>query len=95
MKRSTKAAALSFFVPGAGLWYLGKPLHAVMNLLVAAILTTLALVSGHEHLHYAILAIAAGSAGYAHAAERTSEQPPGTGSSQSPSEPNPSVGGKC
>lgn len=77
MKRSTKAAAFSFFLPGAGLWYLGEYGHAVVNFIVAAILSVLALATGHEHLHYAFLAISAGSAGYAHAAARTRSQPRG------------------
>lgn len=77
MKRSTKAAALSFFLPGAGLWYLGERGHAAVNLAVAIVLSVLALATGHEHLHYAFLAIAAGSSGYAHAAASRHEQPRG------------------
>lgn len=78
MKRSTKAAAFSFFIPGAGLWYLGEHRNAVINLVVAAMLSVLALASGHEHLHYAFLVIAAGSAGFAHASAGKSSQPPGS-----------------
>lgn len=77
MKRSTKAATLSFLLPGAGLWYLGESAHAIINFAVAIVLAALALFSSHEHLHYALLAIAAGSSGYAHAAARALEQTPG------------------
>jgi hypothetical protein len=69
MKKANIAAALSFVVPGAGLWFLGKPLWAVVNLLVAAGLVLL--LSGfepaNERIHYVILAVAAGSSGLAHA----------------------------
>lgn len=77
MKRSTKAATLSFLLPGAGLWYLGESGHAIINFLVAVVISGFALISTHEHLHYAFLAIAAGSSGYAHAAARALRQPPG------------------
>ena len=71
MKRSTKAATLSLLVPGAGLWYLGEKRKAIVNFLVAFVLTMLAIVSAHEHVHYAFLAIAFGSSGYAHAIARS------------------------
>lgn len=70
MKRATMAAALSFVVPGAGLWYLGESRQAIVNLIVAAILSAFVIATGHEHLHWGLLAIAAGSSGYAHAAGR-------------------------
>ena len=79
MKRSTKAAAFSFAIPGAGLWYLREPRHAIVNLAVAVGLTAIVVATGHEHLHWGLLAIAAGSSGYAHAAARALEQPPGMG----------------
>lgn len=76
MKRSTKAAAFSFAIPGAGLWYLREPRHAIVNLAVAAVLTAIVSATGHEHLLWGLLAIAAGSSGYAHAAARALEQQP-------------------
>lgn len=76
MKRSTIAATLSFLVPGAGLWYLGEFRHAMINIVVAAVLTAIILATGHEHLLWGVLAVAAGSSGYAHAAARTLEQSP-------------------
>ena len=77
MKRATKAAAFSFLIPGAGLWYLGESRHAAINLVVAAVLSAIVVLSGHEHLHWGLLAIAAGSSGYAHAAARALGQSPG------------------
>jgi hypothetical protein len=58
---------LNFVLPGAGLWYLGRSKSAVINLLVALIVPAGALVMQSGYLHYIVLAIAAGSAGYAHA----------------------------
>ncbi|HIE96519.1 MAG TPA: hypothetical protein EYG03_22000 [Planctomycetes bacterium] len=73
MSRSTIAAVLSFVIPGAGLWYLGNRGGAVLNLAAAVLLTVLGTVSQREHVHYLFLAIAAGSAGYAHAAAHASK----------------------
>ncbi len=69
MKKSTIAAALNFLIPGAGLWYLGKTLLAVANLLAAtALVVGITGVGGlSEQIHYVILGVAAGSAGLAHA----------------------------
>ena len=75
MSRSAVATVLSFVVPGAGLWYLNHRAKAAMNLLVAILLTVLGAMSQREHVHYLFLAIAAGSAGYAHAVARASDEP--------------------
>lgn len=71
MKRSTLATFLNFVVPGAGLWYLGHRLWCVVNLCVA---TAIVLGAGSlapdllgERIHYVFIAVAAGSAGLAHA----------------------------
>jgi hypothetical protein len=85
MKKANIAAALSFVVPGAGLWFLEKRLWAVVNLLVATSLVLLLSGFGpaNERIHYVILAVAAGSSGLAHATRtgqrrrsRTSDTPP-------------------
>ena len=73
MSRSTIAAVLSFVIPGAGLWYLGNRGRAVLNFTAAVLLTLIGAVSQREHVHYLFLAIAAGSAGYAHAAAPASK----------------------
>ena len=69
MKTSTISAALNFVIPGAGLWYSGRKRLAVVNLLAATVLV--AAITGigglSEQIHYVILAVAAGSAGLAHA----------------------------
>lgn len=78
MKRTTIPATLSFLVPGAGLWYLGLKVKAVINFIVGAIFTALAVFSGHEYFHYMILAVAAGSSGYAHAAAANAPRPSAT-----------------
>lgn len=68
MKRRAIATALSFFVPGLGLLYLHKRAAAVVNLLLAMVIPILAgLLWSSEYLHYVLLGIAAGSAGFAHA----------------------------
>ena len=74
MSRSAVAAVLSFLIPGAGLWYVGRSGRAIINFVVAAIITLCALYTAHEHVHYALLAVAAGSAGYAHAVGKTAGQ---------------------
>ncbi|MEQ9409098.1 MAG: hypothetical protein RIK87_15290 [Fuerstiella sp.] len=71
MKRRTIATALNFVVPGAGLWYLGRIRSGVLNLLVAILVPVAVgiLVSSETtYSLYAVLAVAAGSAGFAHAA---------------------------
>lgn len=69
MRKRNIAAVLSFVVPGFGLLYLHRPKSAVANLLLAIVVPIVAsLLIPIEHLHYALLAVAAGSAGYAHAA---------------------------
>ncbi len=69
MKKSTVAAVLNFVIPGAGLWYLGRRSWAAANLLGATVLVLGITAAGQlsEQVHYVILAIAAGSAGLAHA----------------------------
>jgi hypothetical protein len=67
--KSTKTAvALNFLIPGAGLWYLGLHWMALANFLVALTFPLIGLFWWSEHVHYLFLAIAAGSAGLAHAA---------------------------
>lgn len=70
MKKPAVAAALSFVLPGAGLWYLGRKSWAIANLLGAAVLLFGITATGSfsDQIHYVILAVAAGSAGLAHAA---------------------------
>lgn len=67
MKPTVVAPLLNAVLPGAGLWYLGRRGRALGNFLLALVLTALASASGSEHVHYMLLAIVAGSAGYAHA----------------------------
>jgi hypothetical protein len=69
MKRSTKASLLSLVLPGAGLWYCGLKKLAVANFLLAAAIPLIGLSTGFllEHIHWIFLAVAAGSAGFAHA----------------------------
>jgi hypothetical protein len=79
MKKANIAAALSFVVPGAGLWFLEKRLWAVVNLLVATSLVLLLSGFGpaNERIHYVILAVAAGSSGTGQRRRsRTSDTPP-------------------
>lgn len=68
MKRRTIATILNFVLPGAGLWYLDRKKSAGVNLVLAILIPALGSMpwSG-EHAHYFFLAVAAGSAGYAHA----------------------------
>ena len=88
MSRSTVAAVLSFVVPGAGLWYLGHRLKAEVNFLVAVVLTVVATMSSYEHVHYVFLAIAAGSAGYAHAVARADGSKDGSTAPGIPDQPH-------
>jgi hypothetical protein len=76
MKKSTVAAALNFVIPGAGLWYLGRKFWAFANLLGAMALVPGITAAGQfgEQIHYVMLAVAAGSAGLAHAVASTAEQ---------------------
>jgi len=71
MKPSVIAPILNAILPGAGLWYLGETKRGIGNLLAAVAVTVIAGLSGTEHIHYALLAIATGSAGYAHAIARS------------------------
>ncbi len=69
MKQRTIATALSFIVPGLGLVYLGKKSAGALNIFLAfAVPVVIGLAWTNEYLHYVFLAIATGSAGYAHAA---------------------------
>lgn len=77
MKSSTIAATLSFILPGSGLWYFGKRLWGVVNLLLATLI--LAALAGHpytgERIHYVLLTVSAGSAGLAHSiVDRTAKK---------------------
>ena len=69
MKRSTKASLLSFVLPGAGLWYCGWRKSAIVNFLLAAVVPIVGLTTDFlsEHIQWIFLAVAAGSAGIAHA----------------------------
>lgn len=71
MREPIIAAALNFVVPGAGLLYLGRRWPAAANFAVAVLIVVGLLLAApqffHESMHYVVLAIAAGSAGCAHA----------------------------
>ncbi len=69
MQRATRAAILSLLIPGAGLWYSGHGRLGIINFVVALCLPAAGFLTGFmaEHVHYVFLAIAAGSAGLAHA----------------------------
>ena len=59
---------LNFVLPGAGLLWVGRNIDAFINLLIAVIAPLLWFgMIGPDSIHYAFLAVAAGSAGYAHA----------------------------
>jgi len=86
MKKSTIAAVTSLAIPGAGLWYLGKWAMGMVNLLVATAIIVLLAGVVSDQIHYVILAVAAGSAGLAHAigsrsvkSERRNGQPASSG----------------
>jgi hypothetical protein len=72
MNDSRVAAVLSFVVPGAGLWYAGYRWWAALNLAAALLIALLGIMFApdffSEYAHYVVLAIAAASAGIAHAA---------------------------
>lgn len=72
MKKSTTATVMNFVIPGIGLCYLGKRAAGVVNLLVATTLIMLLAGAVSDQIHYVILAVAAGSAGLAHALGRRS-----------------------
>jgi len=76
MKRSSIAALLSLVLPGAGLWYCGRPGLALANFLLAVGLPVVGLLTGFiaEHILWVFLAVAAGSAGLAHAMASRSEK---------------------
>jgi len=67
MKSSKTAMLLNFVIPGAGLWYLGMTRGALLNLVVAMLIPMCGFFWLSEHVHYLFLAVAAGSAGLAHA----------------------------
>jgi hypothetical protein len=91
--RSALAAILSFILPGAGLWFVGRRRLAAANFLIATAIVVASWMTARgavaDHIHYVILVVAAASAGLAHAlaAEKPcdaaatqsgSELPPGT-----------------
>lgn len=82
MSRTTVATLLNFLVPGAGLWYLGYDGKAIKNFAVAVVLGVIGLGSQREHVLYLFLAVAAGSAGYAHSIARTAGSLPHSDPSQ-------------
>ena len=68
MKRSWLAFVLSFVIPGAGLWYLGRPGWGACNL--GAFLLLALVLPGDvidNYFHYFYVACGAGSGGLAHA----------------------------
>ena len=72
MKIAWYAFVLSFVVPGAGLAYCHKWAWAAANLAlvtlaVAAVVFFFPGSVVYDHIHYLIVALAAGSAGFAHA----------------------------
>jgi len=73
MKPTLIAPLLSAVLPGSGLLYLGKVRRGIANLSAACAATFAAIMTGSEYTHYVLLAIAAGSAGYAHAIARADQ----------------------
>ena len=67
MKKSIIASVSNFVLPGSGLWYLGEHRRSIWNFAIACGITAAVFVLRFEQIHYVLLAIAAGSAGYAHA----------------------------
>lgn len=70
MKSPVIAAVLNFILPGAGLLYIGRILAAAINLGIAIVVPfawVAAIKDGFDSVHFVTLAIAAGSAGFAHA----------------------------
>lgn len=75
MKRTLIATMLSFFVPGAGLCYVGRWRSGIVNLiLVTATLLAIYFAATNwfnDYVHYLLLIGMAGSAGAAHAVARS------------------------
>lgn len=69
MRKSTIAALMSLLIPGAGLLYCGRMRLALVNMDLGLMLPLAVVWAGFpsEHVLWLILAIAAGSAGFAHA----------------------------
>ena len=96
MKSPALAAILNFLLPGAGLVYLGRLRAAIANFALALVgpLAWVALIeSGFETAHFVALAIAAGSAGFAHAMagkvnDTARPAPPPPGQSEGSSAPS-------
>lgn len=82
MKKPLKAALWSLFIPGAGLWYCGQPGRGIVNFVIAVLAPLMGFFTGFlgEHFQWLILAIAAGSAGFAHATATSLESPGQNGS---------------
>ena len=64
------AFTLSFFLPGAGLWYLGRKGWAVINLVVVVAMGCIAAIllseeSFDKYIHYVAIGCAGGSGGVA------------------------------
>lgn len=76
MKRSTIAGALSLVLPGAGLWYCGRPGLGLANFFLAVAGPLLALNTGFasEHILWVFLGIAVASAGFAHSIASSAER---------------------
>ncbi len=70
MMSSTVAIVLNFVLPGVGLCYLGQPRRGAFNFLIACVGAMVSFFLMNDYCHYVLLAIAAGSAGYAHAMSR-------------------------
>jgi hypothetical protein len=72
MKRPWLAFVFSLLIPGAGLAYLGKWKWALLNFVLVQVPILLIVLkpipSLSEHIHYILLALAAGSAGVAQSA---------------------------
>lgn len=69
MRKSTIAALMSLVIPGSGLFYCGRVRLALVNIVIALVVPLVAVWAGFpgEHVLWLILALAAGSAGFAHA----------------------------
>ena len=88
MKSPRIATVLNFVLPGAGFLYLGRIWFAVANFVLAIgipVLWTVGTKDGTDFLHYIALAIAAGSAGFAHSVAVRQQN---SNSSSRPSDPN-------
>lgn len=83
-KNPTIAAVLNFILPGAGLWYTGHRVWGAVNFgIVVAVPLALLLFATEffsQAVHYVVLALAAASAGLAHAvATQTGNRAPANG----------------